>query len=82
MTDPSANQSVLFEALLTGAVVEVTTETRQFRGRVWEMGRSPYENGIIARVVDHEGRVHYFRVERAEVAGVGWTWKSDLEFEA
>jgi hypothetical protein len=54
------------EALITERRVRVKTQTRRFEGRVWEIYKSPYGRGISGRVVDDEGRVHHFRIERSD----------------
>jgi hypothetical protein len=53
-------------ALVDGLEVIVTTGSREFRGHVYEVGRSPYGDDLTARVVDEEGRVHYFRPTRGD----------------
>jgi len=64
MTDERVN--LVIEALLSGEHIDVCTRSRSFSGRVWEVGRSPYDGSVRARVADHEGRVHYFRVDRPD----------------
>jgi hypothetical protein len=63
-------------ALVDGTEVTVATGSREFRGHVYEIGRSPYHDDLTARVVDDEGRVHYFRPTRGDcqVRSAGYSW--------
>ncbi len=54
----------VIDALLTKRSVRVKTTTRTFEGPVFEVGRSPYHDLIRARVVDDQGLVHYFYVDK------------------
>lgn len=56
----------VIDALLTKRSVRVKTATRTFEGPVFEVGRSPYDDLIRARVVDDQGLVHYFRVDKID----------------
>lgn len=53
--------------LLERSRVIVTTETRKFEGKLYGIFLSPFSGETRAQVVDDEGRVHYFFIERAEV---------------
>ena len=59
--------SQVIAAMLHDQAVHVRTRTRDFRGRVWEIYKSPYGPHLGARVVDDEGRVHHFKVTGDDV---------------
>lgn len=58
---------LVIESMLSYRPIYVRTPTRNFYGKVYEVGISPFTDDVRARVVDSEGRVHYFRVEKADV---------------
>ena len=64
---------IVIQAMLREDKVKVSTEERDFEGRVWEVGKSVYEPYVHAMVVDRSGKVHYFRANKhdAIVNGVG-----------
>ncbi len=53
--------------MLAKCLVRVTTRDREFVGHISEIGISPFSSETRACVVDDEGQVHYFTVERSHV---------------
>jgi hypothetical protein len=57
---------ICIASLRYGYRLYVTTATRVLEGYIYEVGRSPYHNDFRARLVDDDGRVHYFRPMRLD----------------